>query len=133
MDIKKVGGAGLHASELRAISKMEQQFQSSWHGFAGLVASDAQGPMEIDCLIITHDRLLLVELKEWNGIIEYDNGMWIQNGQNRGKSPFAIKREHALRLQKLLERELSHNLGYWLTVEAHVVLCGNATPENLPR
>lgn len=48
MDIKKVGGAGLHASELRAISKMEQQFQSSWHGFAGLVASDAQGPMEID-------------------------------------------------------------------------------------
>jgi hypothetical protein len=41
--------------------------QSSWHGFAGLVVSDAQGPMEIDCLIITHDRLLLVELKEWNG------------------------------------------------------------------
>lgn len=133
MDIKKVGGAGLHASELRAISKMEQHFQSSWHGFAGLVASDAQGPMEIDCLIITHDRLLLVELKEWNGVIEYDNGMWIQNGQNRGKSPFAIKREHALRLQKLLDRELSHNLGYWLTVEAHVVLCGNATPDNLPQ
>lgn len=132
MDIKKVGGAGLHASELRAISKMEQHFQSSWHGFAGLVASDAQGPMEIDCLIITHDRLLLVELKEWNGVIEYDNGMWIQNGQNRGKSPFAIKREHALRLQKLLDRELSHNLGYWLTVEAHVVLCGSATPDNLP-
>ncbi|MDE1496923.1 NERD domain-containing protein [Xenorhabdus bovienii] len=133
MDIKKVGGAGLHASELRAISKMEQHFQSSWHGFAGLVASDAQGPMEIDCLIITHDRLLLVELKEWNGVIEYDNGMWIQNGQNRGKSPFAIKREHALRLQKLLDRELSHNLGYWLTVEAHVVLCGSATPDNLPQ
>lgn len=133
MDIKKVGGAGLHASELRAISKMEQRFQSSWHGFAGLVASDAQGPMEIDCLIITHDRLLLVELKEWNGVIEYDNGMWIQNGQNRGKSPFAIKREHALRLQKLLDRELSHNLGYWLTVEAHVVLCGSATADNLPQ
>ncbi|HHG0683489.1 TPA: NERD domain-containing protein, partial [Enterobacter cloacae] len=133
MEIKKVGGAGLHASELRAISKMEQHFQSSWHGFAGLVASDAQGPMEIDCLIITHDRLLLVELKEWNGTIEYDNGMWIQNGQNRGKSPFAIKREHALRLQKLLDSELSHNLGYWLSVEAHVVLCGSATPENLPQ
>ncbi|AWH88230.1 AAA domain-containing protein [Limnobaculum parvum] len=132
MEIKKVGGAGLHASELKAISKMEQQFQKSWHGFAGLVVSDAQGPMEIDCLIITHDRLLLVELKEWNGTIEYDNGMWIQNGQNRGKSPFAIKREHALRLQKLLDRELSHNLGYWLAVEAHVVLCGNATPDNLP-
>ncbi|WP_235898835.1 MULTISPECIES: nuclease-related domain-containing protein [Yersiniaceae] len=68
--------------------------QSSWHGFAGLVVSDAQGPMEIDCLIITHDRLLLVELKEWNGVIEYGDGMWIQNGQNRSKSPFATKREH---------------------------------------
>ncbi|MBN7283994.1 MULTISPECIES: AAA domain-containing protein [Vibrio] len=132
MQTKKVGGAGLHASELKAINKMEQQFQNSWHGFAGLVASDAQGPMEIDCLIITHDRLLLVELKEWNGKIEYDNGMWIQNGQNRGKSPFLVKREHALRLQKLLDKELSHKLGYWLTVEAHIVLCGNATPDNLP-
>lgn len=68
--------------------------QSSWHGFAGLVVSDAQGPMEIDCLIITHDRLLLVELKEWNGVIEYGEGMCIQNGQNRSKSPFATKREH---------------------------------------
>lgn len=133
MNIKKVGGTGLHASELRAISKMEQYFQSSWHGLAGLVVSDEQGPMEIDCLIITHDRLLLVELKEWNGVIEYDNGMWIQNGQNRGTSPFIIKRTHAQRLQKLLDRELSHNLGYWLTVEAHVVLCGSATPENLPQ
>ncbi|PSS73134.1 AAA domain-containing protein [Shewanella algae] len=133
MEIRKVGGAGLHASELKAIHKMELEFQKSWHGFAGLVASDSQGPMEIDCLIITHDRLLLVELKEWNGVIQYDNGMWIQNGQNRGKSPFAIKREHALRLQKLLDRELTHKLGYWLSVEAHVVLCGNATPDNLPQ
>ncbi|KJG01663.1 AAA domain-containing protein [Photobacterium angustum] len=133
MKIRKVGGTGLHASELKAINKMEQLFQNSWHGFAGVVVSDNQGSMEIDCLLITHDRLLLVELKEWNGKIESDNGMWIQNGQNRGKSPFAIKKEHALRLQKLLQQELSHKLGYWLTVEAHVVLCGNATPDNLPK
>ncbi|MGL5680413.1 MAG: NERD domain-containing protein kinase family protein [Plesiomonas shigelloides] len=132
MQVKKVGGAGLHSSELKAIHKMEQQFQNSWHAFAGIVVSDAQGMMEIDCLIITHDRLLLVELKEWNGTIEYDNGMWIQNGQNRGKSPLAVKREHAIRLQKLLDGELTHKLGYWLTVEAHVVLCGSATPDNLP-
>lgn len=34
-------------------------------------------------------------------------------------------------MQTLLNSELEHRLGYFLTVETHVVLCGTATPENL--
>ncbi len=100
MHLTIVGGAGLHASEVKAVSKMESEFQNSWHAYAGLVVADKQGSMEIDCLIITHDRLLLVELKEWNGIITTEKGKWFQNGKNRGKSPYAIKREQAQRLKK---------------------------------
>ena len=59
-------------------------------------------------------------------------GKWLQNGKSRGKSPYQIKREHALRLKDLLQEELSRKLGYFLHVEAHVVLCGTAGPENLP-
>lgn len=127
-----VGGAGLHRSETKTFDMMVKQLPDSWFGYAGLVVTDRQGSMEIDALIITADRLLLVELKEWNGIINYDGGKWLQNGKPRGKSPYQIKRDHALRLKNLLQEELSRKLGYFLHVEAHVVLCGNAGPENLP-
>ncbi|EPP5730128.1 nuclease-related domain-containing protein, partial [Vibrio cholerae] len=94
MRVLKVGGAGLHKSELRAVDKMEKSLQDSWQAYAGIVIADSQGSMEIDCLIITHDRILVVELKEWNGSITSSNGIWYQNGRNRGKSPYQIKREH---------------------------------------
>ncbi|MGF1849803.1 AAA domain-containing protein [Vibrio lentus] len=132
MKYQIVGGAGLHRSETKTIDMMVQQLPDSWFGYAGLVVTDSQGSMEIDALIITADRLLLVELKEWNGTITYEGGKWFQNGKPRGKSPYQIKREHALRLKNLLQEELSRKLGYFLHVEAHVVLCGNAGPENLP-
>lgn len=128
-----VGGAGLHHSETKTVDMMIKQLPDSWFGYAGLVVTDSQGSMEIDTLIITADRLLLVELKEWNGCITYEGGKWLQNGKPRGKSPYQIKREHALRLKNLLQEELSRKLGYFLHVEAHVVLCGSAGPENLPQ
>lgn len=131
MEVRILGGAGLHASEVKAVGKMESSLRNSWYAYAGLVVSDNQGSMEIDTLIITQDRILLVELKEWNGVIQHSNGKWIQNGRPRGTSPYTVKREHARRLAGLLKSELSHKLGYYLHVEAHVVLCGTATPENL--
>ena len=130
MKIKILGANGLHASEVRAVSKMEG-FRDSWYGYAGLLIVDDQGSMDIDVLIITHDRLLLVELKEWNGNLEDINGQWYINGSWRSRSPYATKRVHAQRLTKLLNKELKHKLGYDLWVEAHVVLCGNSTPEKI--
>src|SRR5690606_12550745 len=49
----------------------------------------------------------------------------------RGKSPYEIKRVQALRISRLIQNELQHKLGYFPKVEAHVVLCGTATPEHL--
>src|SRR5699024_9287559 len=96
------------------------------------VVIDSQGSMEIDMLVITADRLLLVELKECNGNITFAGGKCLDDGKYRGKSQYKIKCEHALRLKDLMQEELSRKLGYFLHVEAHVVLCGTAGPENLP-
>jgi len=131
MKVKILGGSGLHKSEVKAVERMERELRESWHAFASLLVADDQGSMDIDVLIITHDRLLLVELKEWNGVLESSEGQWFLNGKNRKKSPYEIKRVHALRLANLLQKEIEHKLGYRLLVEAHVVLCGSATPEKL--
>lgn len=132
MKLIQIGKNGLHPREVKAVSQMEQHFQDSWQAYSSLVVTDEQGAMEIDLLIITQDRILLVEIKDWNGNLTSYRGEWRLNDKSRGKSPFSIKKEHALRIGKLLSNQLRSKIGYGPMIEAHVVLSGSATPEQLP-
>ncbi|NHN78382.1 AAA family ATPase [Azotobacter chroococcum] len=131
MDIV-VRGNGLHKSETNALSLMQQHLRDAWFAYASVVMTDSQGSMEFDVIVITHDRVLVVELKEWNGKLNNYDGNWYINDKYRSKSPYDVKRTQALRLAKIFETEIAHALGYKPYVEAHVVLCGSATPEYLP-
>ena len=65
MKYQIVGGAGLHrkAKPKHAFDMMVKQFyQIVGLAMLVLVVTDSQRSMEIDMLIITADRLLLVEL-----------------------------------------------------------------------
>jgi len=65
MDIV-VRGNGLHKSETNAVALMQQHLRDAWFAYASVVMTDSQGSMEFDVIVITHDRVLVVELKEWN-------------------------------------------------------------------
>lgn len=132
MKLVVIGKNGLHPREAYAVSQMEEHFQTTWQAYSSLVITDDQGSMEIDLLIITSDRILLVEIKDWNGKLTSYRGEWRVNEKSRGKSPFTIKKEHAIRISKLLSSHLRSKIGYGPMVEAHVVLSGSATPEQLP-
>lgn len=126
-----VKGNGLHKSETKAVSRMEAELRDSWHAYASVLVGDLQGSMEFDLIIITHDRVLVVELKNWRGELTSYKGSWYIDGRYRSKSPYHTKRDQSLRLINVLRKELEHKLGYYPFVEAHVVLCGEATPHNL--
>ena len=126
-----VRGNGLHKSETKAVSRMEQELRNSWFSYASVLVADPRGSMEFDMIIVTHDRVLVVELKEWRGKLTSYDGCWYIDGVYRSKSPYHTKRDQALRLSGILSQELSHKLGYGPYVEAHVVMCGAATPEHL--
>lgn len=132
MKLIQIGKNGLHPREAYAVSEMEKHFQDSWQAYSSLVVTDDQGPMEVDLLIITSDRILLVEIKDWNGKLTSYRGEWHVNGRSRGGSPFNLKKAHALRISKLLHRVLKDKVGYSPLVEAHVVLSGSSSPEELP-
>lgn len=127
-----VKGSGLHSSETKALSRMESELRDSWHAYASVLIMDQQGSMEFDLIIVTHDRVLVIELKNWRGKLTSYDGNWYINGQYRSKSPYHTKRDQALRLKNILQTHLSHDLGYAPFVEAHVVLCGEAGPDHLP-
>ncbi|QOD00825.1 AAA domain-containing protein [Pseudomonas putida] len=127
-----VKGKGLHGSETKAVARMEAELRNSWHAYASVLICDSQGGMEFDLIIVTHDRILIVELKNWRGKLTSFDGNWYIDGKYRSKSPYHTKRDQGYRLLSILRSELQHKLGYYPFVEAHVVLCGEATPEHLP-
>jgi hypothetical protein len=75
MKIDLLSSDGIHRSEKEALERIRQvfnesSFSTSWHGYAGFEIIDpTQGDREIDLILITHDRLLLIELKKWHGSI----------------------------------------------------------------
>lgn len=127
-----VKGLGLHGSETKAVARMEAELRNSWHAYASVLIIDSQGSMEFDLIIITHDRVLVVELKNWRGKLTSFGGNWYIDGKFRSKSPYHTKRDQGYRLVNILRAELEHKIGYYPFVEAHVVLCGEATPDDLP-
>ena len=86
MKLIQIGKNGLHPREAYAVSEMEEHFQGSWQAYSSLVVTDDQGPMEVDLLIITSDRILLVEIKDWNGKLTSYRGEWHVGGRSRGGS-----------------------------------------------
>ena len=63
---------GLQPQEINAIEKIEKKFSGTeemfpWKGYAGFRFVDSEGfEGEFDLVIVTHCRVIIVELKDWN-------------------------------------------------------------------
>ena len=127
---------GLHQSEVRAINALEEGLQDSWHGYASFLINDGIGNgMEIDLLIFTHSRILLVEIKEWKGEIYSDTKTWKQKVGSHEKyhaSPVQIKRVHAERIKTLFKDELEPKWGCYYNIDSLVILAGDAIIKQMP-
>jgi hypothetical protein len=38
-------------------------------------------------MVVMDDRVMLLEIKDWNGLLEPNGDQWIVNGRGRGRSP----------------------------------------------
>ncbi|WP_368043496.1 AAA domain-containing protein [Vibrio antiquarius] len=127
---------GIHATEHKAITELAAGLRPSWYGYASFLIADRAGSMEIDLLILTHSRILLVEVKHWSGTIESDGKTWRQtkaSGQSRTQaSPVTIKREHAQRLSSLFDKHLKSRWNCYYPIETCVVLSGEAEIVQMP-
>ncbi|WP_349921883.1 AAA domain-containing protein [Aeromonas veronii] len=127
---------GIHAAEHKAITELAAGLRPAWHGYASFLIADKAGSMEIDLLIFTHSRILLVEIKHWSGSIASDGKNWIQtapSGYSRSQaSPVSIKREHAERLKSLFDKHLQSRWNGYYPIETCIVLSGQATITQMP-
>ena len=136
MKIEICSPDGLKASEVKTITAIGNSFRDTWRGYASFLVNDGQGSMEIDLLLITHDRFILCEIKEWVGVISSNGRQWTQELRN-GKirtypSPVHIKRQHAQRLSSLINNELKNLWGCYYNVDYAIILSGSSELGNFP-
>lgn len=132
MEITFLDPQGVHKDEKDALEAISEGLPDSWKGYASLVLLDRrQGNSEIDLVLVTMDRIILVELKKWGDPINYRNGHWFVGDQDRGPSPVKGTLLKSKKLASRLKDKADRRRVPW--VDFCVVLCGTGGKENLPR
>lgn len=131
MEITYLDPQGVHKDEKLALEAISNGLPDSWKGYASLVLLDRrQGDSEIDVVLVTKDRIILVELKNWSAPLNYRNGHWFIGDQDRGPSPVKSTLNKSKKLASRLKDKSDRRRAPW--VDFCVVLCGTAGKENLP-
>lgn len=135
MNIYNLSPEGLHESEKRALNQIEKALPKEWYGFSSLEMFDRkEGTFETDLIILTHDRIIVVELKRWSGKIYSLNNQWVLDWGNRQetrKHPLFQVRRAAQILNSKIEKKLAGKVfSPW--IDHCVVMCGAADISSLP-
>jgi serine/threonine protein kinase len=138
MKIDIISSDGIHASEKDALERMRQVFNASefslkWHGYAGFMMMDTTyRDREIDLVLLTHDRLLIVELKKWRGKIEPMQDHWLRDGDDMGRSPVKVLADKWKILSSKIQARLSTPAKH-VYIDYRVVMCGSADFSAVPQ
>src|SRR5260370_35246306 len=96
MKIEYISSDGIRRAEQHSMERMRNTFNSSkfserWHGYAGFEMMDkVHRDREIDLILLTHGRLLIIELKNWHGTITAVGDHWLLNTNDMGRSPVKV-------------------------------------------
>ncbi len=137
MKIDIISSDGIHASEKEALERMRQAFNASefslkWQGYAGFMMMDTTyRDREIDLVLLTHDRLLLVELKKWRGKIEPMQDHWLRDGDDMGRSPVKVLADKWKTLSSKIRNRLTEPARS-VYIDYRVVMCGTADFSAIP-
>lgn len=134
MDIKCLDPQGINSFELKANEVLSKHLPDSWIGYSSLEMLGRQGKdFEADLILVTHDRIIVVELKNYKGKIFSRGNRWIQEYDDGRQESRINAVSQASRAAKILKSRLQQKLGnkYVPYVDKRVVLCGSADASHL--
>jgi serine/threonine protein kinase len=131
MKIHYLNPEGVHEAEKEPLTRLAESLPSTWKGYASLELIDRrQGNAEIDLVIVNHDRLIVVELKNWNGELRSSNGNWFVGEDDRGRSPVKATDLKRKKLASRIRKKFPSIQVPW--VDFCIVLCGSSRRDSLP-
>lgn len=125
-----LNSAGIHLREIKGIQALADHLPSHWLLYASLTCYPPRSsPLEIDAFLVTDDRVLLLELKDWNGELTAKGDRWVVNGRPRGRSPVGLLSEKARKVKGIITQRIPALAKVY--VDLRVVLTGSCTAAKL--
>jgi len=132
MKIEIINLEGIHNREIKGLEAIAKVFPKEWLAYASLeLLREQRGSREFDLVIVTFDRILAVEIKDWNGELKSNGNEWVVNGKSRGKSPVLVIDKKAKILLSELKRISKVKDLNQVPVEGLVVLTGSSDKQHL--
>jgi tRNA A-37 threonylcarbamoyl transferase component Bud32 len=128
--VRYLNSAGIHIREIRGIDGIAAAFPERWLLYASLQCTPKNTkPIEMDAMVVMDDRVMLLEIKDWTGLLEANGDRWIVNGKGRGRSPVDSVNMKARQFASFLKSSIKD----WgdTYVDSRVVLTGSSTKEHL--
>jgi len=124
---------GMHQSELKAIREAEKSLPEEWKGYCGIELIGEN--CEIDMVVLTDDRVVVVEIKEWNdGDVVSDGQSWfLRRGQSITQARangIRQANDKCRKIHSLLKRKLYPKSPF---VDKCVLWAGSAGTDLLPQ
>lgn len=122
MRINYLSPQGVLEVEQASLRELEGKLPKTWGAYAAfrLVTRGSKLPLDIDLLLLTTNRVIVVELKNWAGDIGFSSGQWVHKGKPT-RSPVDVT-DNKVRALKEFIREKNPTMKIPF-VEALVVLC----------
>src|SRR5438552_9082228 len=126
--VRYLSSAGIHRREIPGIGALAQAYPPDWLLYASLQCFPrGELPIEMDALVVMDDRVLILEIKDFNGKLTHNGDQWILN-RRRLRSPVHGLAMKARKVKSFLRDMIP---GFSYLVDFRVVLTGSATKHNL--
>jgi hypothetical protein len=135
MKIQILARLGMLESELRTVQSLGQALPEHWKAYCGIeLILPRQKMREIDMLIVADDRIIVTEIKEWNGdSITSDGKSWFTSRHNSVSGPKTHGVNQVTGTWKMLMNRIREKTnGQHLYIDKCVVQAGTASISSLP-
>jgi hypothetical protein len=120
-----LNSAGIHRREIPGITALANAYPPHWLLYTSLQCyPPKEAPIELDAMVVMDDRILLLEVKDWNGALTANGDQWVLNGKPKGRSPVDVVGLKAKKVKTLLSHTVPGLSKYF--VDSRVVLTGTA-------
>jgi hypothetical protein len=127
--VRYLSSAGIHPREIVGITELASSFPSNWLLYTSLQCYPRNDvPIEIDAMVVMEDRVLLLEIKDWNGTLTHNGDQWLINGRSQ-RSPVDSVSMKAKKVKSFLKDKIPGFAKYY--VDSRVVLTGTASKSGL--
>ncbi|MBY2988294.1 NERD domain-containing protein, partial [Rhizobium leguminosarum] len=129
--IRYLSSGGIHRREIPGITELAKAYPADWLLYTSLQCYPPnEPPIELDAMVVMDDRVLLLEIKDYQGTLGANGDQWVHNNKRRFRSPVDLLSMKARKVKSFLTQAIP---GFGQTyVDSRVVLTGTATKQNLP-